>query len=298
MTMNGIKRLGRVAALSAIFAASAMPALAQQSGAPPAHSQNYASVARDVGTLADIGNQISMTQHTAAITNQAVDPEAMRDLRAALKQSADEVGPKIVLTSGLTGTEVQSLIDQFKKSTGSLPDYLAKVNGKGKMVGVCQEYLVTPDGVYDKAHAEDVANCVASKQVAAPTEDATAAQPVAPAPVAAQPVAAQPVKTEPPVPAQTAGNNAPETQLPFGLTPVELGGGAAGIVVLGAGALLLTRRKKKSDAPAQESSAATAPPPPGPTDESKIDVLKKPASAPADQRDDTGPSKKAGRFEI
>lgn len=309
MKMNTIKKLGRASLLAAVFAASAMPALAQQApGRGPNGDKQYSTLTREIDGLGDINAEINRTIRTAQINHEALDQDAIKSLRSSLKDGVDVTAPKIILASDISAQDVQMLLDQFKQKAGALPDYLAKVNGKAKLVRVCQEYLVTPDGAVDKEHAVEIANCVASKKVV----DST---PVAP--VQAQPVTPQPV-TPPPVEQTAPVQTAPVNTAPVNTTepaknsssnlPLEIGGGAGALVVVGGGIFLLARKKKKPEPEAApEKAAASAPPPQDPPpappkDENKIDVFKKPLQVtpppPPTQPDDTGPAKKAKKFEI
>ncbi len=254
-----LKKLGRSSVLAVAFAVSAgagQQALAQGNSA-------YTSVQQRMAGVEDIAKQIQMTKHTQEVLGLPQNAAEIAELKASLKKGADAVGPRIVLTPGLTPEQTQELVDEFAGKIGPLPDYLAKINHKAKLVNVCTQELLPDDNVYTVSLASTIANCVdAKKLVAAPVKEQNDA-PVAPVKI----IPPAPVKTtlpapqETPAPVKTAASQPqPVTAVTkpaseakasgFDFTsPVNLGIEFGAVALLLGGGIVVMRRKPQSSAP-------------------------------------------------
>ncbi|MDE1153439.1 MAG: hypothetical protein PW788_12955 [Micavibrio sp.] len=266
MTTQYFKKLGRTTALAVAFALSA--AAGQQAFAQNA-TPAYSDVAHRMDALADISKQIQMTKHTQDVLGLPQNTAEINDLKQSLKKAADITAPRILLTPGLTAQETQTLIDQYADKVGPLPEYLAKVNHKTKLVNVCTEELIPPDDTYTVALASSIANCVAGKKLADTPATAPATAPLekpvqkveAPAPVVpAAPVtsASTPANIPAAIPAPKTPASATKTSDISKLaTPVNLGiAFGAAVLLLGGGAFGISRMRKKPAAAANDAAPA------------------------------------------
>jgi hypothetical protein len=308
---NKLKTIGKTLALAAAFTAVAAPAFAQSEQPEPA--KTYASLLQTVDRLGDQSKQIEMTVHTQDVLGLPTNTPEIAQLRQQLKKEISREAPRIVLAPGLSGPNVQSLINRFQAKVGELPDYLAKIDGQARFVPVCQSQLVTPEDARDIATARSVADCVAAKQGA---EDKTAATPEqAPPPVQqAQPQQALPQQKLPPQklpqqtqPAPPAPVEQPAAQQPSLLDKIHLKdigakeaaiGGGIGIVALGGIFAFRRARRKPIDAyvAVNPTPPETPPAPEAPVEKEPFKIRLK-GNEPAVTKDDT-PYKPPKKFSI